>query len=509
MRTGVIDLCEEYQVDVINNLVKTNLVSFEHILYRKKIHFHGNYDKVEKLILDQGEKTNFDSITKFLFGNKIIDLSSVPFTLSESLVNEVKHIESMFYRITDRAASLPISIHERKLYYLLLLNYFNNIITKNKLELIIAFETPHSFFSMIYFELAKYYNLKVILLEYHFFQDMCIVLNQFQYPEVPITFNQGKSLEEIKEEIPSFIKTKLIEKNSYVSNYKEKEKKKVKRKNSNLKLYLSLVKKKISNFILALFPHLIKPGINHFTSLNNVNGNFKYRITLNKLIYKLYKTNKYYNKVAKNNPDLNAKYIFFGLHMQPEKTSQPLGNESDNQFYPIFLISKNLPDGWKIYVKDHPNQFNLKKVSNRNYRSRNYYDAILKLGNVELVSFETSADDLMKNAQAIATLSGTIGWEGLTMGKPVLAFGNPYYIGCRSVHQISNSQEMKDFFENQIMRSSEEVLSDFYNYLIYYFNNSYLSVGSNFEVKMALSEYPKEWHVEKLSNQITNCIKEF
>jgi capsule polysaccharide export protein KpsC/LpsZ len=52
-----------------------------------------------------------------------------------------------------------------------------------------------------------------------------------------------------------------------------------------------------------------------------------------------------------------------------------------------------------------------------------------------------SSFDLIDHAQAVATVTGSVGWEALNRNKPVLLFGHPWYRGCDGTFQIDSKQD--------------------------------------------------------------------
>lgn len=126
--------------------------------------------------------------------------------------------------------------------------------------------------------------------------------------------------------------------------------------------------------------------------------------------------NNYYNSLAVE-PVKGERYIYFPLHFQPEATSNPMGGGLyADQMLPLNILSKALPDDIKIYVKTHPEQLSL-------MRTREYYKDMVKIPRVRLIKQEASTYELMKNALAVATLTGTAMWECQFYGIPALVFG--------------------------------------------------------------------------------------
>jgi hypothetical protein len=141
---------------------------------------------------------------------------------------------------------------------------------------------------------------------------------------------------------------------------------------------------------------------------------------------------KYYYNKRTQPPDYKSSYIYFPLHYQPERTTSPEGDIFANQLILVDLLSKCIPKGWEIYVKENQTQFNPFRVGERS-RTVIFYDDIVSIPNVRLINLSTSSFELIDHSQAIVTITGTAGWESLLRGKPVLVFGHAWYRDCHGV----------------------------------------------------------------------------
>ena len=150
---------------------------------------------------------------------------------------------------------------------------------------------------------------------------------------------------------------------------------------------------------------------------------------------------KYYDNLTEE-PDLKSPYIYVSLHYQPERTSCPEGEIFTNQFLMVEMLSKLAPNGWKVYVKEHPTQL-MKHGAGERSRDTNFYDDIISLDNVSFVPINSSQFDLVDNSKAVATITGTSGWEGVLRGKPSLVFGHAWYKECEGVFYISTIKKCK------------------------------------------------------------------
>ena len=126
--------------------------------------------------------------------------------------------------------------------------------------------------------------------------------------------------------------------------------------------------------------------------------------------------NKFYESIAEE-PVPGEKYIYFALHYQPEASSNPLGGGVyTDQIFAINLLAQSVPQGIKIYVKSHPEQL-------APLRSKAYYEDIKKIPNVRLLKMRCNTFDIMKNAFAVSSLTGTACWECQFFDIPAILFG--------------------------------------------------------------------------------------
>lgn len=122
-------------------------------------------------------------------------------------------------------------------------------------------------------------------------------------------------------------------------------------------------------------------------------------------------------------------YIYYPLHNDPGRTTQPEAGIYQNQLLNIQLISSSLPEGYKLLVKEHPRQFDNIDVMDE-FRPPSFYSTIINLDNVVLVDHRTEVQSLLKHCSAVFTATGTTGWEALKLGIPVILAGRPWYFDC-------------------------------------------------------------------------------
>ena len=168
-----------------------------------------------------------------------------------------------------------------------------------------------------------------------------------------------------------------------------------------------------------------------------------------------------YDAVARR-VDLDGPFIYFSMHYQPERTSQPEALMFDDHLVAIDLVARALPVGWRILVKEHPRQLGLYPAVLRRRHARQPldYSQIAELPNVALVPIEVPASELIAACRLTATLTGTAGWEGLVAGKPALIFGPAWYSRCHSVQIVRSVEDAVRAIDRAASSSAESVRQD-------------------------------------------------
>lgn len=137
-------------------------------------------------------------------------------------------------------------------------------------------------------------------------------------------------------------------------------------------------------------------------------------------------------------PQKNEKYIYYPLHVNPEYSTNFQGTLWMNQLYNIELLSKSIPHDWTVCVKEHPAMF-IARV-----RPKSFYEKIKQFPNVRMVPVSMTGKELIRDAQMVAVVTGTTGWEAILQGKPVISFVDNYFDVLGLSAKIS---DIRTFFE--------------------------------------------------------------
>ncbi|SFT33545.1 Capsule polysaccharide biosynthesis protein [Lachnospiraceae bacterium XBD2001] len=153
--------------------------------------------------------------------------------------------------------------------------------------------------------------------------------------------------------------------------------------------------------------------------------------------------------------DTNRKYMLFCLHLQPEATTTPAGGNYADQLMAIRLISQCLPDDMYLYVKEHPAYWTQKNRLESVYESRSieFYQNIKKLRNVVLVDHKVSSGELMNKCSAVVTINGTVGFEALFKGIPVMTFAATFFEQFPYAFRVRTKEDCQKAI-NEILNNS-------------------------------------------------------
>ena len=124
-------------------------------------------------------------------------------------------------------------------------------------------------------------------------------------------------------------------------------------------------------------------------------------------------------------------FVLYPIHFQPEATTLVQAPYYLDQAALIEDIVKSLPIGYRLYVKEH--------FTNRGRRSIGFYRRLKKAPGVRLLGPDEDTWRLLAGASAIATITGSMGWEGLLMAKPVVTFGDVFYAQCPLVYRAKDA----------------------------------------------------------------------
>lgn len=320
----------------------------------------------------------------------------------------------------------------------LLINHYYYLLQQKKIELILWNDIPHGTFSLIMYFLAQALGIKSIIL-------------QSMYGEMEGRIAYSYTIEEMgtKKELPIF-ENKIGDMVHSTEGYKKELS------------YMSAekIKYEMGRGKNRRLKAIIHPKSWWEERKKIYAESFKKYHDFDEFIQKkiLQKMNQYFVKkrfkknASKNlyiNADLNKRFVYFPLHLQPEMTTDVLGGMYADQLLAIEKLRHMLPDDVLIYVKENPKQ---KEYMREQY----FFQRLNTIPGTCLISRDIDTYTLMEHALFVATITGTAGWEAISGGKPVLIFGNVWYQNFPGVFRYSDALKWQDIVNANIKREAVE-----------------------------------------------------
>ncbi|MBI3158645.1 MAG: hypothetical protein HYZ26_03470 [Chloroflexi bacterium] len=111
-------------------------------------------------------------------------------------------------------------------------------------------------------------------------------------------------------------------------------------------------------------------------------------------------------------------YVFYPLHTEPEIATSVFARFHLNQIEVARNLAQSLPLGSLLAVKEHPRSWGL--------RPPGYYRKMAEIPNLVFIDPDKSTARVIQGAQAVAVLSGFVGFEAALAGVPVIVLGNTF-----------------------------------------------------------------------------------
>lgn len=145
--------------------------------------------------------------------------------------------------------------------------------------------------------------------------------------------------------------------------------------------------------------------------------------------------------ISRLDPAQQGRAVVFFLHYQPERSSLPEGGDYAQQLRVAHTLAAALPDGWELLIKEHPSFY--RRTFKPRVRDMEFYTALSRLPRTRLVDLSMDTFSLIDHAAVIVTLTGTVGLEAISRGKPALAFGCACYQNAPGVTRVASLEEAR------------------------------------------------------------------
>ncbi len=140
--------------------------------------------------------------------------------------------------------------------------------------------------------------------------------------------------------------------------------------------------------------------------------------------------------------NINDKFILYPLHFHPESSTSVRASTYLSELEVIRNIAFNLPEGYVLYVKDHPSSYG--------YPSLEFYSQLKSYPNIKLISPFENTKKLIKYSEAVITLTSTVGYEALILNKRVYLIGDIFYSSHKNVINVENMKNVGEVISSTI-----------------------------------------------------------
>lgn len=183
--------------------------------------------------------------------------------------------------------------------------------------------------------------------------------------------------------------------------------------------------------IKALIRHATDKPLNAFQIGNPLRTHINLFLRNVKRRFKLKRVKRLYVE-----PVADETFLLYPLHFHPESSTSILAGTYLDEYEVIRNIAFNLPEGVRLYVKDH--------ISAWGYPTLDFYQRIKRLPNVRLLEPNAPTKKLIKASAGVITLTSTVGYEALLLGKPVYLFGEVFYAFHKGVTRIKDPSKIHE-----------------------------------------------------------------
>ncbi len=132
----------------------------------------------------------------------------------------------------------------------------------------------------------------------------------------------------------------------------------------------------------------------------------------------------------------SGKYVYFPLHCQPEASVDVLGGFHADQLSLIRAVSKSMPCGTTLAVKEHPKGLGMRRPS--------FFREVGRLPNTVNISPFAGSAEIIKGAEAVVSVSGTACYEAALMGVGSVVFSDVFFAELSSVFRCHGYEDISD-----------------------------------------------------------------
>jgi len=340
--------------------------------------------------------------------------------VDEELIEKMRHCEAQCLRMLERYAfPYDISFEKRKRQYLRHLKYWNHMLDRETIDLVLMNHVPHQCYDYVIYCLCKIKGIPTLYLDRALTTDSVFMVQDWKESSLEIR----DRYKELNTRYRNSAEPVMLSENyEYLySYYLQKQPIPWYKPKKNPDTYRGFFKKWCGRAVRLLFHNPAK-------LLAAVCSSEAWHRKLAE-----HRTFRLYEEHAKI-PDLSVRYVYFPLHYQPEASTNPIAGAYTDQEIMVQLLASCLPPDIRIYVKEHPRQ-------GERCRSEDFYHSLLGIPSVTFVPKDFDTYALTDRALFVASGVGTVIFEAMIRRKPAVMFGHYFYQYAPGVHPVRTKED--------------------------------------------------------------------
>jgi len=173
-------------------------------------------------------------------------------------------------------------------------------------------------------------------------------------------------------------------------------------------------------------------------------------------------------------------FVYFPLQRVPEAAMLSRATAYLNQQGVAQALSAALPAGFKLVIKDHPRSVGVHPPE--------YYAKLLELPNVIVMQATYPNARIFAKTALVVTIAGTLGFQRLLQGKPVVMFGRKFYECMEGVIRVADMNDLPYVMKRILVQGEvperEAMRKSVYCFIGALLMNRYLSNQDLFKLRM-------------------------
>ena len=384
--------------------------------------------------------------------------------------------------------------------------YFHNVILwtlkkfhKTKPDVFITVENPHSWAQYLIYEICDY--IKVPTFKFNNWMPVPLLFLENMQTNIRVNRPYNYKVTEYESQVESSIKSFINDLNSKKENFEIFYMKNQRVNMRTLNKIKNFFKIDIKNYFLDIKHNIGLTLRSNYSPINPFRLGFLTRIKIRNKRKKNLRSRL--NKLE-SNFNLDSKYVYFPLHFEPERTTNPDGGDFHDQFLVITKLRAMLPDDVDIIVKEHPSQL---LIANKGSLGRSplFYNLIKNIKGVYLVENNENSIKLILNSIFTATICGSVGLEAAILGKKSLVFGKSWYSGCPNTINWSKNLSYDEIINFKTCEDIELIENFFINLKN---NFSIPSIQNGHQRKMFANLINEDFEISQTTN-LKNLMEHF